>query len=114
MTALSHGFSASCQFAGGRHAQKTAHELSGCRECHSSVEHVMHFFASVPMGAMRRKWLTCVCDDDCSAHCSLLEAYKMTNHPFGILYEQRVVMAESMKQDKGYGTIAVSGGESDD
>jgi len=60
MTALSHGFSASCQFAGRRNAQKSAHELSGCRECHSSVEHVMHFFASVPMGAMRRKWLTCV------------------------------------------------------
>jgi hypothetical protein len=27
---LSNGFSASCQFSGGRHAQKTAHELSGC------------------------------------------------------------------------------------
>jgi len=56
---------------------------SAAAESATAVEHVMHFFASVPMGAMRRKWLTCVCDDDCSAHCSLLEAYKMTNHPFG-------------------------------
>jgi hypothetical protein len=29
-TKLSHGFSASCQCASGCHAQKPAHELSGC------------------------------------------------------------------------------------
>ena len=53
-------------------------------ECHNSVEHVMHFFGIL---------------DDLSTLS-------------GMVYEQRVVMAESMKQDKGYGTIAVSGAES--